>query len=262
MKLSNGPLGVCGVAIMAKASEPGKTKTRMVPPLTYQEASAFNTAFLQDVVSNILAAATYTSIGGYIAFGPPGSEMFFKDNLPAEIGLFECWFQNFGDCLHNAIHQMLMRGHAMAIVLNSDSPTLPTSLLAEAVEVLTQPGERAVLGPSQDGGYYLLGLKKNQRRLFEDIDWSTQRVARQTLARAAEIGLQTHVLPTWYDVDDKTTLTRLKSELLHNQSFDRNLTPFCAPQTTNLMRGLLANDSFRNRLKWEPPFCSRVPSRD
>ena len=249
---SNRPSSVCGIAVMAKASEPGRTKTRMVPPLTYQEAAAFNTAFLQDVASNILAAAARTSITGYIAFGPPGSKAFFEDKLPAEIGLFESWYPDFGDCLHNAIHQILLRGHAMAIVLNSDGPSLPTSLLAEAVEVLAQPGERAVLGPSQDGGYYLLGLKKNRRRIFEDIDWSTERVAQQTLARAAEIGLPTHVLATWYDVDDTTTLTRLRSELLYNQSFDRNCTPFCAPQTTRLVRALQANDDFRNRLGWEP----------
>jgi rSAM/selenodomain-associated transferase 1 len=250
--LSNGPSGVCGVAVMAKASEPGRTKTRMVPPLTHQEASAFNTVFLQDVASNILAAAEHTSITGYIAFGPPGSKAFFEGKLPAEIGLFESWHPNFGDCLYNTLHQIFMRGHAIAIVLNSDSPTLPTSLLADAVEVLAQPGERAVLGPSEDGGYYLLGLKKNQRRLFEDIDWSTERVARQTLARAAEIGLRTHVLATWYDVDDTTALTRLKSELLDHQSFDRNLMPFSAPQTTRLMRALLADDDFRYRLRWEP----------
>ena len=250
---SNRPSRVCGIAVMGKASEPGRTKTRMVPPLTYQEAAAFNTAFLQDVASNILAAAARTSIRGYIAFGPPRAKAFFEHKLPAEIGLFECWYPHFGDCLHDAIHQIFMRGHATAIVLNSDSPTLPTSLLAEAVEVLAQPGERAVLGPSQDGGYYLLGLKKNQPRLFEDIDWSTERVAEQTLARAAEIGLPARVLATWYDVDDTTTLTRLKSELFDHQSFDRNLKPFCAPQTTSLMGGLLADDGFRNRLRWEPP---------
>jgi rSAM/selenodomain-associated transferase 1 len=242
---------------MAKASEPGRTKTRLVPPLNYQEASAFNTAFIQDVAGNILAAAKRTNIAGYVAFGPPGSESFFKDKLPAEIGLIESWYPNFGDCLHHALDQLLLHDHSMAIVLNSDSPTLPTSLLIEAAEVLAQPGERVVLGPSEDGGYYLLGLKTNRRRLFEDIDWSTANVARQTLERAVEIGLPAHVLATWYDVDDTATLTRLKSELLDGQSSDQSLIRFGAPQTTRLLHSLLANKDFCSRLNWEPS----VPSQ-
>ena len=91
-------------------------------------------------------------------------------------------------------------------MLNSDSPTLPTALLNETADVLAQPGDRAVLGPSSDGGYYLLGLKAAHRRLFEDIAWSTERVAEQTRERAREIGLDVHLLPVWYDVDDIESL--------------------------------------------------------
>jgi rSAM/selenodomain-associated transferase 1 len=257
MTLSNGPPGGCGIAVMAKASELGRTKTRLVPPLNCQEASAFNTAFLRDVADNILAAAERANISGYFAFGPPGSETFFKDNLPAEIDLFECWYAHFGDCLHNALDQLFMRNHSMAIVLNSDSPTLPTSLLIDAVQVLAQPGEQAVLGPAEDGGYYLLGLKTNHRRLFEDIDWSTDRVARQTQERAAEIGLPMHVLPAWYDVDDMATLTRLTTDLLGGHSFDRNLIPFGAPHTTRLIHALLASQEFRSRFVGTLPLRSQ-----
>ena len=98
-------------------------------------------------------------------------------------------------------------------MLNSDSPTLPTAFLVETAAVLARPGDRAVLGPSSDGGYYLLGLKAAHRRVFEDIAWSTERVAQQTLDRAREIDLDVHVLPVWYDVDDADGLRRLGSEL-------------------------------------------------
>jgi glycosyltransferase A (GT-A) superfamily protein (DUF2064 family) len=108
-----------------------------------------------------------------------------------------------------ALGALFERGHASACVVNSDSPTLPTACLIEAAEVLARPGDRAVLGPSTDGGYYLLGLKRMHRRLFEDITWSTDVVAEQTLARAAEIGLDVHVLPIWYDVDDAASIKRL-----------------------------------------------------
>jgi uncharacterized protein len=99
------------------------------------------------------------------------------------------------------------------VVLNSDSPTLPTALLVETAEVLARPGDRAVLGPSTDGGYYLLGLKHAHARMFEGITWSTEQVAEETLARAREIGLDVHRLPDWYDVDDVDALKRLDAEL-------------------------------------------------
>ena len=207
----------CGIAVMAKASVPGLTKTRLVPPLTHEEAAALNTVFLQDVTGNMLLAAGQAtpgaSISGYAAYGPPGSEEFFRRHLPQSIGLIEAWLPNFGDCLHHTICEILARGHAAAVVLNADSPTLPTALLNETAEVLAQPGDRGVLGPSSDGGYYLLGLKTAHQRMFDDIAWSTDRVAEQTRERAREIGLELHVLPTWYDVDDIETLRRLHGEL-------------------------------------------------
>jgi glycosyltransferase A (GT-A) superfamily protein (DUF2064 family) len=71
-----------------------------------------------------------------------------------------------------------------------------------------------VLGPSDDGGYYLIGLKQMHHRLFEEIDWSTERVLAQTLKRAAEIGVEVHQLPSGFDVDDRASLRRLCDELL------------------------------------------------
>ena len=127
--------------------------------------------------------------------------------------MIDACLPNFGDCLLRTIEEILRRGHASAVVLNSDSPTLPTALLIETAEALAQPGERAVLGPSSDGGYYLLGLKTAHRRMFEDIAWSTEHVAEQTLERAREIKLEIHMLPVWYDVDDVDGLRRLSVEL-------------------------------------------------
>src|SRR6202161_4198732 len=182
-------LSPCGIAVMAKASSPGRTKTRLVPPLSFEEAAAFNTVFLQDVAANILAASSRLSISGYMAFGPPESVAFFQTTLPSGIGLIESWLPNFGDCLLHAITRLLASGHEAAVVLNADRPTLPTSLLVDTASILARPGDRAVIGPSTDGGYYLLGLKTAHRRLFEDITWSTDRVAAQTLERARELKL-------------------------------------------------------------------------
>jgi glycosyltransferase A (GT-A) superfamily protein (DUF2064 family) len=168
--------------------------------------------------------------------------------LPADIGLIESWLPDFGDCLFEAVSQLLALGHDAAVVLNADSPTLPTALLVNAAEILARPGDRAVIGPSTDGGYYLLGLKTAHRRLFEDIDWSTERVAGQTMDRAREIGLPVQVLPAWYDVDERDALKLLHSELCEGRSFAADLQSHRAPRTTELMRALLEDTDLAARL--------------
>jgi rSAM/selenodomain-associated transferase 1 len=242
------PVAACGIAVMAKASTDGRAKTRLVPPLSYREAAAFNTAFLKDIAENLCSAGRQASIAGYMAFGPPGSEQFFRDNLPCDIGLIEVWLPGFGDCLHRAVQEVLARGHRGAVVLNSDSPTLPTSLLVEAANVLAQPGDRAVLGPAGDGGYYLLGLKQAHPRMFDGIEWSTSRVADQTMARAREIGLDVHVLAPWYDVDDIDALRILHAELNAGHSFHDALAPHRASHTAELMQSLLLTTDLAQRL--------------
>jgi rSAM/selenodomain-associated transferase 1 len=245
----------CGIAFMAKASAPGRAKTRLVPPLTFEEAAALNTAFLQDVADNVLLAACdadrHGGIAGYAAYGPPGSEDFFRRTLPGAIGLIEAWRPNFGDCLLHTIEEILARGHASAVVLNSDSPTLPTAFLVETAAALARPGDRAVLGPSSDGGYYLLGLKAAHRHMFENIAWSTEQVAKQTLERAREIGLDVHRLPVWYDVDDVGGLRRLRAELSDRPGAGRRrpgkTQPRHAAHAAALMNSLWRNHDFNRR---------------
>jgi len=241
----------CGIAFMAKSSTPGRTKTRLVPPLTFDEAAALNTAFLQDVADNVLIAgrlaATDAGIAGYAAYCPAGSEDFFRHILPPAIGLIGAAMPTFGECLFRTIEEILVRGHASAVVLNSDSPTLPNALLIETAAILARPGDRAVLGPSNDGGYYLLGLKTAHRRMFEDIAWSTERVAEQTRERAREIGLEVHGLPEWYDVDDVVSLRRLNTELFagESQSYcEAALQPHRASHSAALMRRLWQDNDF------------------
>ena len=243
----------CGIAFMAKVSTPGRAKTRLVPPLSFDEAAALNTAFLCDVADNVLLAARHAAphggIAGYAAFGPTGSENFFRRVLPRAIGLIDAWLPNFGDCLFHTIGQIFRRGHAAAVVLNSDSPTLPTAMLVETAAVLAKPGDRAVLGPSSDGGYYLLGLKAAHRRMFEDIDWSTERVAAQTLERARQIGLDVHTLPVWYDVDDVDGLRRLNAELSGaDAGSPRGHAPHYAMQTAKLIGRLRVEHDFDRRI--------------
>lgn len=209
----------CGIAVMAKASSPGRIKTRLCPPLTGRQAADFNTAFLADSAENVLAAAAQVYIKPYIAFAPAVAEPYFREIAPARFGLIEATAPSFGDCLRGAVETMLSRDCVAACVLNCDSPTLPTAYLTSAVVALAADGDRGVIGPSLDGGYYLLGLKRAHRRLFEDIAWGTDHVFERTLERAAEIGLAMTVLPSWYDIDDALSLRILAHELLEGRPF-------------------------------------------
>jgi rSAM/selenodomain-associated transferase 1 len=251
------------MAVMAKASVPGRAKTRLIPQATAEGAAALNTAFIQDIAANLLEARLSAPIAPYIAYGPPGAEPFFREHVAPEVGLLECSYPDFGECLSRAIAWMLGVGHGAACVVNSDSPTLPTHLLIQAAQALSRPGDRAVLGPSTDGGYYLLGLKRAHRRLFEDIDWSTSVVAAQTRERAAEIGLELVLLDPWYDVDDADALRQLVSQLLPGPPRSANdptieTAIYRAPNTRATLRHLLGTTDLAERLDIAlPPLVAR-----
>jgi rSAM/selenodomain-associated transferase 1 len=202
---------------MAKAPQPGRSKTRLCPPLRPDQAARLSRAFHQDMFANIAAASGQAPIAGYAAYAPAGAEALLEDLLAPGMGLLladgtppmPADVQGFGRCLLHAMQQMLARGHDAACVLNSDSPTLPTAYLVQAARALLAPGERVVLGPAEDGGYYLLGARQAHAHLFADIAWSSATVAATTRTRAAECGLLVVELPTWYDVDDDASLRRL-----------------------------------------------------
>jgi glycosyltransferase A (GT-A) superfamily protein (DUF2064 family) len=190
-----------------------------MPPLAAEDAAKLNTSFLRDIADNLIGASALANITGFMAIAPAGSADFFRSILPDRIGLLEAVAPGFGECLWHTATSLLEAGHQGVCLLNADSPTLPTAYLVTAATVLATPGDRVVLGPSTDGGYYLIGLKRPHVRLFEDIDWSTERVAAQTLARARELGLAVHYLPTWYDVDELTSLRVLVGELIQDRRF-------------------------------------------
>jgi hypothetical protein len=221
------------VAIMAKAPRVGEVKTRLVPPLSMADAAALGAAFIQDGAGNILAAGRAAPIAGYVAYWPNGSEALFHELLPASIRLLPSRRAGLGASLFDAAEDLLRAGHEGVCLVNADSPNLPTDLLVEAACALARPGDRVVLGPAEDGGYYLIGVKHPHRRLFEEIAWSTELVFRQTLDRAAELGFDPVTLPVWYDVDDAASLRRLRNELLGKPG-SRDQYP--APNTTACLR--------------------------
>ena len=206
---------------MAKAPQPGRCKTRLAPLLGADGAATLSAAFLRDITENLRLAAETVPIVPYVAYAPMGQAHLFDGLLAhgTELMLADGSGRGangvggFGRCLLHAIEGLFAAGFSAACVLNADSPTLPTAYLRRAAELLRMPGDRAVLGPAEDGGYYLLGMKRAHARLFADIDWSTARVAEQTRARARDAGIPLLELGAWYDVDDEDALNRLRAEL-------------------------------------------------
>jgi rSAM/selenodomain-associated transferase 1 len=220
---------------MAKAPRVGEAKTRLVPAWTPEQAAGLSACFIRDAVENIAAAAPHAAIDGYIAHSPAGAAAEFAPLLVDGIRLLPSRRGGLGASLHDAAADLLATGYGAVCLINSDSPTLPSSLLVEAARALALPQDRIVLGPAEDGGYYLIGLKQPHARLFEEIAWSTPAVFAQTVDRAREIGLEPVVLPAWYDVDDLASLWRLDGEL-RDRSADGG--PQVAPHTSAFLRKL------------------------
>jgi uncharacterized protein len=211
----------CAIAVMAKAPEAGRSKTRLCPPVQPTHAAWLSEGFLRDMFQNIAQAAREAPIVGYAAYAPAGSAAAMQALLPPGMDLVLADgtpimppnVQGFGRCLLHAIQALFELGYPAACVLNSDSPTLPTACLVRAAQVLLVAGDRVVLGPAEDGGYYLLGMRQAHAALFADIAWSSDTVARDTRLRAASLGLEVVELPVWYDVDDAASLLRLMLEI-------------------------------------------------
>lgn len=201
--------GTCALAVMTKAPRAGKVKTRLTPPLTPEEAATLNTCFLRDTAASIAAAARQGIARGIGVYMPVGAEGAYAEILPAEFELVPQRGEALGEKMVLAFEDLLSLGFESVCLIGSDSPTLPAQIFAQAARILSEPGERMVLGPTEDGGYYLIGLKKLRRPIFENIEWSTERVLEQTIERAREINLTIDLLPTWYDVDDRAALRRL-----------------------------------------------------
>ena len=213
------------IAVMAKAPRAGHSKTRLSPPLLPEEARQMSAAFLRDITENIRLAGQDADIAGYIAYAPAGMEGLFDGLLAPGTQLVLAdgegdapegspeGVHGFGRCLWHATRALFERGHHAVCVLNSDSPTLPTASLVQAARALPAGSDRVVLGPAEDGGYYLLGMSAPHAGLYGGIAWSTERVAAQTRAAAAGMGLPAAELPPWYDVDDRAALGRLLADL-------------------------------------------------
>ncbi len=201
------------LGIICKAPRPGRTKTRLGAIIGAELAAKLSECFLRDVAAAIEEVPKRLARKGYGVYAPAGAETELRRILPLSFDLLMKADGQFQNVLYGATRDLLALGHDCAVLINGDSPTLPSQYLCEAIEALRRPGDRMVLGPAVDGGYYLIGLKVPNRHVFSNIPWGTDAVTRLTLQRAREIGLEALCLPKWYDVDDAESLAWLHDEL-------------------------------------------------
>ena len=233
---------------MAKVPFAGAVKTRLTPPLSPEEAATLSTCFLRDMTTNVFGL-NGNGTKGVVLYTPASAEAFLHDLIPDGFKLVAQRGETLGERLINAATDLLSNGFASVCLINSDSPTLPGEMLKTAASLLAQDGDRVVLGPSEDGGYYLIGVKHPHRELFEGIAWSTKTVLAHTIERAADINLPVELLPTWYDVDDAATLRLLCNELSLLTDGHISQPQFRggseAPHTRSYLAGLIAKDGYQ-----------------
>lgn len=197
------------LAIMAKAPRAGEVKTRLCPPLERAEAADLYRCFLLDKIAQV---RTLDGAAPAVAYTPDDGERIFHALAP-DFALIPQRGDDLGSRLANSFSALLSDGYAAALMIDSDTPTLPRAFLEQALELIARPEVDVVLGPSEDGGYYLIGLRRLHRELFDAMAWSTPRVLAETLRRARGLGLNVVCLPPWFDVDTGEDLERLRASL-------------------------------------------------
>ena len=197
------------LAAMAKAPIAGAVKTRLCPPLRPAQAAELARCLLQDRVEQLGAVP-----GGdrLVAFTPPEHEAAVRALVPPDVRLMPQQGVDLGARMSGLLTALLAEGYAGALVVGTDTPTLPTACLAEAAVAIGRGAADVVLGPSEDGGYYLIGLTRPAPTLFVDMPWSTATVGEETLRRARAAGGRVLVLPPWFDVDRIEDLARLRED--------------------------------------------------
>jgi rSAM/selenodomain-associated transferase 1 len=196
------------LVVVAKRPAPGHTKTRLTPPLTPMQAALLYECFLRDTLDLVRSVPGARPV---IAYLPAQARPYFAQLAP-DFELVVQKGEDLGTRLENAFTYFFRAGYRQVAIMNSDGPSLPATWLRQAFHELAR-GADVVLGPCDDGGYYLIGLRRPAPRLLREVRMSTSHVLTDTLALAAVEGLRVELLPTWYDVDDAQDLARLKAEL-------------------------------------------------
>lgn len=194
------------LGIFVRTPVPGTVKTRLVPPLSPEQARDLYAAFLQDLFRRV-SRLKNTRVTVFHAGEAPEALAPF---IPRGWALEPQRGADLGERLALAFERLLGTA-GRAVIIGSDSPDLPVQYIRRAFQRLKH--KDVALGPATDGGYYLVGLRAAAPGLFEGVEWGGEAVFARTLDRVRELALSLSVLPLWYDVDDESSLRTLETLL-------------------------------------------------
>jgi rSAM/selenodomain-associated transferase 1 len=202
------PTHANALAIMAKAPLPGTVKTRLVPPLTAEQAAELYRALLLDQFEHLRQVS---GAEHYVFYAPADAENILRDLGGADYAYRAQSGADLGARMAQVFADLWRLGHRNVVLIGSDLPALPLAILREAFTRLSTAENRVVIGPSRDGGYYLIGMNQATPEIFANMTWSYDRVLADTTARLDGLGVSYSKLPTWFDLDVAEDFQRLRT---------------------------------------------------
>lgn len=209
------------LAVMVKAPVPGLVKTRLVPPLTFDEAAGLYRCFVKDTFDLV---AGLEGVRLFSPYAPPALADEVASVIPAGVEAFAQEGHTLGERISNVFKRLFSAGYGKVVVIGSDSPDLPLRYIEDAFKALGRVS--LVLGPAKDGGYYLVGMNRFDERPFAEIPWSTSKVMDETLKRANSARIPFELISLWHDYDSFDDLALLRD----NHS---------APASSTFLKGLV-----------------------
>jgi rSAM/selenodomain-associated transferase 1 len=201
------------LVVMLKAPVAGRVKTRLVPPLKAEDAARLYQCFIEDIFSSI---SRLTDVDIIAAYTPQRLARKVKRILPPDILITPQKGKDLGERLANIFSLLFLKGYNKVAIIGTDSPDLPLEFIKKSFAML-RGIINLVIGPAEDGGYYLIAMSRDCRQIFQDIPWSTNMVFEKTIEKAKKAGLKPDILPKWYDIDDinnlKTLWNNIKSDI-------------------------------------------------
>ncbi len=222
------------LVVFAKAPLAGQVKTRLIGALTAEEVAQLYICFLRDTFATMeVVQEERENLSLVLCFTPPDEiEAFESADLDGCLMMAQRG-DNLGAKLRNCLADLFELGFSKIVIIGADTPTLPEEIIIEAFEQLTSQNQ-VVIGPATDGGYYLIGMSQLQPKLFEDVNWGSENVLTETLARAGEARLTISQLPLWHDIDSPQDLEKLKLEIKADSTLANN--------TRKYLKALLKTD--------------------
>jgi uncharacterized protein len=207
------------LGIFCREPEPGKVKTRLTPPLSPEQACTLYEAFLQDLFRRLDKLKKIRPTVFYDGENPEKLIGLVSDRytLTPQDGA------DLGERMLHAFEAMTGGEDRAAVIIGSDSPDIPIQYIKRAYIKLKH--KDVVLGPSFDGGYYLIGARSPHAGLFERVGWGKSGVLGETLRRVRELGLSLALLPMWYDVDTPDSLDLLRCMIMARRLEGSGLLP-------------------------------------